>query len=265
MMGSWDLRRIKKEAAELAKDSDSVSLTPISEDMLRWKGTINGPPRSRARDGPAGELQAAGAAVQRIGAFLADGTYTAADGLREVSTVLQPLVKETPCDGCTFAIDIDIELTNYPFEPPKMKFDTTVSQSNVSSRTGAICLEFPQGQWLPSLSIKGTLLTVQALLAEHLAENTSGLYKGLPVMNCTCGGLEARCLALAMLSHLRLGKDSLWAKAAIDDSILRMVCEEHDLGTCSACFCQTLGKRLTFQAVRKFEKHLAFLPSTTRH
>jgi hypothetical protein len=70
----------------------------MSEDMLRWKGTIKGP-------------------------------------------------KETPCDGCTFAIDIDIELTNYPYEPPKMKFDTTV----------------------------------QALLAEHLAENTSGLYKGFPV------------------------------------------------------------------------------------
>jgi ubiquitin-protein ligase len=49
----------------------------MSEDMLRWKGTIKGP-------------------------------------------------KETPCDGCTFAIDIDIELTNYPYEPPKMKFDTTV-------------------------------------------------------------------------------------------------------------------------------------------
>ena len=254
-----DLRRIKKEAAELSKDSDSVSLTPISEDMLRWKGTIKGPPR-RERDGPAGELQAAGVAVQRIGAFLADGTYTAADGLREVSAVLQPLVKETPCDGCTFAIDIDIELTNYPFEPPKMKFDTTVSQSNVSSRTGAICLEFSQGQWSPAFTIKATLLTVQALLAEHLAENTSGLYQGFPVMNCTCGGLEARCLALAMLSHRRLGKDSPWAKAAIDDSILRMVCEEHDLFSqrCSACFCKTLGKRLTFQAVRKFEKHIMF-------
>jgi ubiquitin-protein ligase len=49
MMGSWDLRRIKKEAAELAKDSDSVSLTPISEDMLRWKGTINGPKENAVR------------------------------------------------------------------------------------------------------------------------------------------------------------------------------------------------------------------------
>jgi ubiquitin-protein ligase len=255
-----DLRRLKVEAAELSTDSDrtGVSAKPISEDMLRWKGTINGPPRSRARDGPAGELQAAGAAVQRVGAFLADGTYTAADGLREVRAVLQQLVKETPCDGCTFAIDIDIELTNYPFEPPKMKFDTTVSQSNVSSRTGAICLEFLQWEWSPALTIKATLLTVQALLAEHLAENTSGLYKGFPVMNCTCGGLEARCLALAMVSHRRLGKDSLWAKAAIDDSILRMVCEEHDLfsQTCSVCFCQTLGKRLTFQAVSKFDKRL---------
>jgi ubiquitin-protein ligase len=57
----------------------------MSEDMLRWKGTIKGP-------------------------------------------------KETPCDGCTFAIDIDIELTNYPYEPPKMKFDTTV-QALLAERT----------------------------------------------------------------------------------------------------------------------------------
>jgi hypothetical protein len=55
-----------------------------------------------------------------------------------------------------------------------------------------------------------------------------------------------------MVPHRRLGKDSLWAKAAIDDSILRMVCEEHDLFSqtgSTAWFCQTLGKRLTFQAV----------------
>jgi ubiquitin-conjugating enzyme (huntingtin interacting protein 2) len=121
--------------------------------------------------------------------------------------------KETPCDGCTFAIDIELT-NNYPFEPPKMKFDTTVWHPNVSSRTGAICLNILQKEWSPALTIKTALITVQALLAEHLVENTN---------------LEAKCLAFAMLSHRRLGKGSLWAKEAIEDSILRMVCEEHVL------------------------------------
>ena len=40
-----DLRRLKVEAAELWTGSDSAGLSakPISEDMLRWKGTINVP------------------------------------------------------------------------------------------------------------------------------------------------------------------------------------------------------------------------------
>jgi ubiquitin-protein ligase len=40
-----DLKRVKIEAAELSKDSDSagVSAKPISEDMKRWKGTITMP------------------------------------------------------------------------------------------------------------------------------------------------------------------------------------------------------------------------------
>jgi ubiquitin-protein ligase len=39
------LKRLQVEAAELSTDSDSagVSAKPISEDKLRWKGTINGP------------------------------------------------------------------------------------------------------------------------------------------------------------------------------------------------------------------------------
>ena len=40
-----DLKRVKKEAAELSKDLDSarVSAKPISEDMKHWKGTITMP------------------------------------------------------------------------------------------------------------------------------------------------------------------------------------------------------------------------------
>ena len=40
-----DLKRVKKEATELASDSDScgVSAHPCGEDMTHWKGTITTP------------------------------------------------------------------------------------------------------------------------------------------------------------------------------------------------------------------------------
>ena len=71
---------------------------------------------------------------------------------------------ETPYQGGTFLVDIHI--TNaYPFEPPKMKFLTKVWHPNVSSQSGAICLDVLKDQWTPALTIKTALLSVQALLA----------------------------------------------------------------------------------------------------
>ena len=52
-----------------------------------------------------------------------------------------------------------------PFEPPKMKFDTKVWHPNVSSQTGAICLDILKKEWSPALTIKTALISVQALLA----------------------------------------------------------------------------------------------------
>ncbi|ANB15865.1 E2 ubiquitin-conjugating protein UBC1 [Sugiyamaella lignohabitans] len=46
----------------------------------------------------------------------------------------------TPYEGGEFVIDI-ITPNEYPFKPPKMKFDTRVYHPNISSQTGAICLD----------------------------------------------------------------------------------------------------------------------------
>jgi ubiquitin-conjugating enzyme (huntingtin interacting protein 2) len=79
-----------------------------------------------------------------------------------VGTIPGPI--GTPYEGGTFKIDITLP-DGYPFEPPKMQFATKVWHPNISSQSGAICLDILKDQWSPALTLKTALLSVQALLS----------------------------------------------------------------------------------------------------
>ncbi|CAJ2510518.1 Uu.00g133270.m01.CDS01 [Anthostomella pinea] len=68
----------------------------------------------------------------------------------------------TPYEGGHFIVDVKIP-GEYPFRPPIMKFDTKVWHPNISSQTGAICLDTLSTAWSPVLTIKSTLLSLQSL------------------------------------------------------------------------------------------------------
>jgi len=74
-----------------------------------------------------------------------------------------PGPKDTPYEGGTFEVDIVIP-ESYPFQPVKMKFITKVYHPNVSSASGAICLDILKDAWSPVLTLKSTLISLQSLL-----------------------------------------------------------------------------------------------------
>jgi ubiquitin-conjugating enzyme (huntingtin interacting protein 2) len=71
---------------------------------------------------------------------------------------------DTPYESGKYTIDIKIP-SDYPFRPPLMKFDTKIWHPNVSSVTGAICLDTLGNAWSPVLTIKSALISLQSLLS----------------------------------------------------------------------------------------------------
>ena len=87
---------------------------------------------------------------------------TVGDNLGHLVGTLQG-PEDSPYEGGVFKVDIKIP-DSYPFEPPKMKFTTKVWHPNISSQTGAICLDILKDEWSPALTLKTALLSLQALL-----------------------------------------------------------------------------------------------------
>ncbi|RKP03337.1 hypothetical protein CXG81DRAFT_9668 [Caulochytrium protostelioides] len=69
-----------------------------------------------------------------------------------------------------FVVDIQIS-DAYPFSPPKAKFDTRIWHPNISSQTGAICLDLLGSAWTPVITIKTLLISLQSLLSEPVPDD----------------------------------------------------------------------------------------------
>jgi len=71
---------------------------------------------------------------------------------------------DTPYEGGKYEVDIRIT-PEYPFKPPEMRFITKIWHPNVSSQTGAICLDTLSTAWSPVLNLKSALISLQSLLS----------------------------------------------------------------------------------------------------
>ncbi|CAN6560395.1 hypothetical protein ACFX13_030956 [Malus domestica] len=72
--------------------------------------------------------------------------------------------KETVFEGTEYRLSLTFP-NDYPFKPPKVKFETLLFHPNVDL-VGNICLDILQDKWSSAYDVRTILLSIQSLLGE---------------------------------------------------------------------------------------------------
>lgn len=123
-----------------AKEQKVVEAKVLGDDIRHWKGKIFGPV----------------SILIKIYCLPLNQIILMNHFLTCYFSIMQ---SDTPYEGGIFIVDIQIP-PDYPFKPPKMKFDTKIWHPNISSQTGAICLDILKNEWTPALTIRTALISL---------------------------------------------------------------------------------------------------------
>merc|ERR1712065_60615 len=84
------------------------------------------------------------------------------DMYRWQATIMGPT--DSPYEGGVFFLNINFP-PDYPFKPPKVKFETKIYHCNINDK-GGICLDILKDNWSPALTISQVLLSICSLLTD---------------------------------------------------------------------------------------------------
>merc|ERR1712160_180399 len=87
---------------------------------------------------------------------------------------------DSPYEGGVFFLLITFP-NDYPFKPPKVRFETKVYHPNIASN-GSICLDILDKQWSPAMTVGKVLLSIGLLLThpepdDPLVPKVAQIYK----------------------------------------------------------------------------------------
>lgn len=113
----------------------------------------------------------------------------------------------SPYDKGLFDIDIQVP-EGYPFQPLKMKFITKVYHPNISSQSGAICLDILKDAWSPVSAEEGWTIFDRSTRVGG-DEMVTRIRQRLILTMAVCSCVSPRCLQVLTLKSTLLSLRSL--------------------------------------------------------